>query len=486
MTGRAIFPVPQDLRCLACNAALTAADVVDGDYRCPSCGADVGHLDLAANGAVRGIFGWLHRPGDLLAGRYRVRGFLGKGGFAATYLVLDERLAGKRRAVKEIPQLFFNESEAEILARVHHPAIPDIIDRFSDDGMVYLVLEFGGDRSLEGVRKAEGGRISYARAWPWIDQLCDVLAYLHTQTPPIVHRDLKPANVLLDEADRVMLIDFGIAKSFTPSMTTRTVARSASDGFSPPEQAMGIGTDQRSDVYALGATLYLLLTGIRPPAAHERVAGADVISPRQRVPDLPAGVEATILRALELSVARRHASIADFRAALAGSSDGAGGAATADVAPRTVLLGSTPAVSRAAASPLRAKTASALTRGRAVLLAAVAGAVVSAGAAAWWLTQREAERPAAASPAAQPAPLPAGKADARTPDAPAPDPDTSSALEELRKNRQPETPPAPEPQQPQAGGDVKSNATQPAHPQQPRRHKKTTRPPADNQWIFVR
>ncbi len=491
MTGRAIFPVPQDLRCMACNAALAAAEIVDNGYRCPQCSADVGHLDLAANGAVRGVFGWLHQPGDLLAGRYRVRGFLGKGGFAATYRVHDERLAGKRRAVKEIPQLFFNESEAEILARVHHPAVPDIIDRFSDDGMVYLVLEFGGERSLEEVRKAEGGKLPYARVWPWIDQLCDVLGYLHAQRPPIVHRDLKPANVLLDEADRVMLIDFGIAKSFTPSITTRTVARSASDGFSPPEQAMGIGTDQRSDVYALGATLYLLLTGIRPPAAHERVAGADVIPPGQYAPGLPAAVEATILRALQLSMARRHAGIAEFRAALAGSSDSADTAATAAAAPRTVPLGRTAAGDRAPSPGALASGTSALTRSRILLLAAAVAGILSVGGGAWWLMRHEAERPAVAPLVAPPAPLPAKKEEARTPTpAPAPDPDTTSALEELMKNRQPEAPPAPDPVPPPAppagGGGVQQGAPPPAHPQQPRRPKKATTSPADQKWIFVK
>jgi serine/threonine-protein kinase len=108
-------------------------------------------------------------------------------------------------------------------------------------------------------------------------QLCEVLTYLHTREPPIIHRDLKPENILLDEHERIMLIDFGIAKQSVASELTRTLGRAASHGFSPPEQAMGTGTDQRSDIYSLAATIYFVLTGVVPPAAHERVSGHELV-----------------------------------------------------------------------------------------------------------------------------------------------------------------------------------------------------------------
>src|SRR4029077_6798702 len=118
----------------------------------------------------------------------------------------------------------------------------------------------------------------------WMRQLCDVLSYLHELDPPVVHRDLKPENILLDERDRIMLIDFGIAKASGDFAVTRTVARSSSHGFSPPEQVLGAGTDERSDVYSLGATMYALLTGKAPPPAHERVAGSELAPPRSLAP----------------------------------------------------------------------------------------------------------------------------------------------------------------------------------------------------------
>jgi serine/threonine-protein kinase len=411
------FPVPEGLRCGACNKAPTTAQIAESDYRCPGCGADLGHLDLAPNGMVRGVLGWLRQPGDVLVGRYRVRGFLGKGGFAATYLVEDQRLSGKRRAVKEIPEIFFDERETEILARIQHPAVPDITDRFAADGMVYLVLEFGGERTLEGVRDAEGGRVPLVRLRPWIDQLCDVLGYLHAQTPPIVHRDLKPANVLLDERDRVMLIDFGIAKEAAPDAATRTIARSASHGFSPPEQVMGTGTDQRSDVYALGATIYVLLTGEIPPAAHERVAGSDLVAPRQLVPELPQAIEDAILRALELNVARRHPTIDAFRSALASAPAASPARKGASAAPRTVMIGDTPPVATAApaAGPATVAPVAAVPAPRrqtgippAALIAAGVLLLALVAAAAFWATRGEdeaAEPPVAATPAPSQAPL---------------------------------------------------------------------------------
>ncbi len=339
MTSPLLAPMPDRIACASCGADISTAQVVAArDYNCNTCHAELAHLDLAPNGMVRSVLGWLRAPGDVLHERYRIRGFLGKGGFAATYLVEDQRLNGKRRAAKEIPEIFFDERETEILSRIQHPCVPDITDRFTADGMVYLVLEFGGDRTLETVRIAEGGRVAQAKLRPWIDQLCDALAYLHAQSPPIVHRDLKPANILLDEADRVMLIDFGIAKEATPDMLTRTIARSASHGFSPPEQVLGTGTDQRSDVYALGATMYALLTGVVPPPAHERVAGVDIVPPRQIAPEIPRPVEEAILRALELNVAKRQATIGEFRRGLGAAELSGPQAVRTTAAPRTVAI----------------------------------------------------------------------------------------------------------------------------------------------------
>ena len=278
-----------------------------------ACTLELAHLELTPTGNVRQVIGWLRAAGDVLAERYEIRSFLGRGGFAVTYLAEDLRLKGKSRAIKEIPRIFYDEFETELLARLRHPSIPDVIDHFETNEMKYLVLEFGGSRTLEGVRRdSAGGLVPWPELAIWIRQLVDVLTYLHRQDPPVVHRDLKPANVLLDDGGRIMLIDFGIAKQVKESSATRTIARSATEGFSPPEQQMGTGTDERSDVYALAATVYALVTGQIPPPAHERVAGRALPDPRKLVPSLPLSVATALTSAMELNLNRRPGSIAEF------------------------------------------------------------------------------------------------------------------------------------------------------------------------------
>jgi len=309
--------IPADRICPKCQTPNEGSALEQRQYRCAGCALELAHLDMAANGAVRGVFGWVLHPGTLVRERYRVAGVLGKGGFGVTYLVDDIHLAGKRRALKEIPELLFDEYETRLLGRLNHPAVPDIIDRFDIDGTVYLVLEFGGSRTLRIELERQGGRIPVFLLLPWIEQVCAALVYLHSQDPPIVHRDLKPENILLDDADRVMLIDFGIAKETTEQGVTRTLGRAVTHGFSPPEQVLGTGTDARSDVYALGAILYCAITGRVPPAAHERITGTVLERPSRFFPDLPPLLDAAICQALELNLHKRQQSVAELAHCLA-------------------------------------------------------------------------------------------------------------------------------------------------------------------------
>ncbi len=333
--------------CPRCQTANEIPALVRREYRCGGCGLELAHLDMAANGAVRGVFGWLLDLGSVVSERYRITGVLGKGGFGVTYLVEDLRLAGKRRALKEIPALLFDAYETNLLGRLNHPAIPDITDRLEQGGMVYLVLEFGGSRTLKSEQDRLGGQIPVFLLLPWVEQVCDALVYLHSQDPPIIHRDLKPDNILLDDNDRVMLIDFGIAKETGGEAVTRTIGRAVTHGFSPPEQVLGTGTDVRSDVYALGAILYAAITGKVPPPAHERVTGTALEPPASLVPEIPALLDATIRQALGLNLHARPQSVEELARTLALVRSGGTGERTVFVSdPRTLTatLGTHPEV----------------------------------------------------------------------------------------------------------------------------------------------
>lgn len=317
--------------CPHCGKALDEPALKQKEYCCPACDAEVAHRDIGPNGQVRGVIAYLKGVGDLLNDRYRIERILGKGGFAATYLAVDLKIEGKRRAVKEIPELLFDAGEVELLALLRHPAIPDVMDRFSSEGMIYLVLQFGGSATLASRCKKLGGRVPLATALPWMRQLCEILAYLHSQTPPVIHRDLKPENVLLDDHNNIMLIDFGIAKVADPAAATRMLGRACSHGFSPPEQVLGLGTEVKSDIYSWGATCYYLLTGQVPPAAHERLAGRELQPPTALVPGLPPELDKILLSSLHLNIDQRPAGTHELISMLQTLEGG-----SASVSPQTV------------------------------------------------------------------------------------------------------------------------------------------------------
>jgi serine/threonine-protein kinase len=386
--------------CPKCETQNLEHEVIANQYRCVKCGYELAHLDLTPTGGVRGVFGWMKEAGEVIAERYRIRTVLGRGGFGATYLVEDQRVNGKRWALKEIPEMLFDEFEVSLLSHLDHPAIPIIVDRFTSDGMVYLVLKFGGNRTLQSECRSQQ-RIPYPRLKPWALQLGDVLRYLHNLTPPVIHRDLKPENVLLDDADRVMLIDFGIAKESLPASMTRTLGRAASHGYSPPEQVLGTGTDQRSDIYSFAATLYFALTGQTPAAAHERVAGKALLPPADSAPELPATVNAILLKALSLNINERPQRIEDVLAVLqTGRAELAG---EIDMTGKTVAIGSlsfgpmshTAGVSSVPLESARSAAASGQGKKLAWLGGSVAALLLIAGGVYW--SQRAEETPPAPS-----------------------------------------------------------------------------------------
>jgi hypothetical protein len=207
------------------------------------------------------------KVGDVVGGRYRIMSVLGSGGMATVYLAEDLKLSGKRWAVKEIKQNAQLEHEflveAEMLARLNHPNLPEIVDYFPGDryGFSYLVTDYIDGETLLQRFERQGRRMPASQAVDYALQLCDVFHYLHSQRPePIIYRDVKPANLMIDTQERIRLIDFGIARSFKIGQAADTV-RIGTIGFAAPEQFEGKQTDARTDLFGLGALLYFLLSG---------------------------------------------------------------------------------------------------------------------------------------------------------------------------------------------------------------------------------
>ena len=210
------------------------------------------------------------QPGYVLLDRYLIQEVIGVGGMGSVYRARDLHFQNviKLVAVKEminsspdpivrqtIVQNF--EREANILAALNHPSIPKIFDFFSHDERSYLVLEFVHGKDLEALLNERDDFFPEEQIIGWAVELCDVLQYLHLHKPePIIFRDMKPSNVMVNQQGHIVLVDFGIAKSFRTGQKGTMIG---TEGYSPPEQYRGEATPL-ADIYALGATLHHALT----------------------------------------------------------------------------------------------------------------------------------------------------------------------------------------------------------------------------------
>ena len=261
--------------------------------------------------------------------RYAVERQIGAGGMGAVYVATDRRF-GSTVALKET---FFDdaamrkafEREARLLNRLRHPALPRVSDHFEESDGQFLVMEYIAGSDLSQMLKERNGSGFPARqVLGWADQLLDALDYLHTQEPSVIHRDIKPQNLKLTARDQIVLLDFGLAKG-TPLQTRVTNTASLfgySFNYAPIEQMQGAGTDPRSDLYSLGATLYHLLTGTTPPDALTRATAVldgdpDPLRPAgETAAHVSSEVSDVLSRSMSLSAARRFSSAEEMRAAL--------------------------------------------------------------------------------------------------------------------------------------------------------------------------
>lgn len=261
-------------------------------------------------------------PGTLLH-HYHVLNVIGHGGFGAVYEAEVIQRPHIHVALKESldPESITGfRDEFSLLQQLRHDHLPRYYEMFEADDNGYLVMEMIPGQSLADVLSLQNGPLYEAQVLGYALQLCDVLHYLHTLEPSLIHRDIKPANVRITPAGLVKLVDFGLLKQGDGA--TRSSRRGLTPDYAPPEQ-WGMDnqhTDQRSDVYSLGATLYHLLTGQRPPSAANRLARSTdpLLAPQQYNPRLSAHVTGAIVRAMALRREARFGSMVEFKLALLG------------------------------------------------------------------------------------------------------------------------------------------------------------------------
>jgi eukaryotic-like serine/threonine-protein kinase len=219
-------------------------------------------------------------PETILQSRYRIVRQLGQGGMGAVYEAVDTRLdttvALKETLLTDEKLRKQFEREARLLARLHHQALPRVSDHFNEGEGQFLVMQYIAGDDLAEMLAHQNRPFSPDVVLRWGDQLCDALDYLHTQDPQIIHRDIKPQNLKLTGRGQIVLLDFGLAKGSVGPLTAVTTSASIfgyTPNYAPLEQVQGLGTDARSDLYSLAATLYHLITNVKPPDALSR-AGA--------------------------------------------------------------------------------------------------------------------------------------------------------------------------------------------------------------------
>jgi serine/threonine protein kinase len=266
-------------------------------------------------------------PGTLMCGRYRVVSRLGKGGMGCVYIVQDEHFEARPlRSMKEmIPRLDDRQQhqyqqrrqrmvsfkrEADVLETLRHPNIPRVYDSFTEFRRAYLVLDYIEGEDLEQVLDRTNGFLSPQVVGSWMIQLCRIVEYLHYHKPPIIFRDLKPSNVILTPDQRIILIDFGIAKVFLADEQQTNVG---TQGYAAREQYAG-EAEIRSDIYAFGSMMHHLLTKTDPRfhlpfSFRER-------SPRTINPSMSEELERVIMRCLEDDRSKRYQSVSALREAL--------------------------------------------------------------------------------------------------------------------------------------------------------------------------
>lgn len=269
---------------------------------------------------------WLQRVDAALGERFEILGLLGKGGAGRVYRVRNRRL-DRLEALKVLTEEADDRSpfarrftqEARLAASLRHPNLVAVFDSGDSGGVLWFTMELVEGSSLADVLDASG-TLAPEDAVAVTLPILNALSYIHERG--IVHRDIKPSNIMLDASGTPRLTDFGVAKTVDGARKTATGALLGTPAYLAPEQFVGGQVDGRTDVYALGVTLYELLTGALPFAGENPLqimvtrlsTNPEPVTARR--PDLDPALAAAVTRALERDAAERFASAAEMKAAL--------------------------------------------------------------------------------------------------------------------------------------------------------------------------
>jgi serine/threonine protein kinase len=299
------------------------------EQSCPNCGKpyQIGDEVCRYCGLVFPFSTVVIPPGHTLQGRYEVQELIHTGGMGYIYLAKDKRLYDRLCIVKQVRESIKSdihqkklEEEALSMTKLANPNIAMILDHFVEGGYYFLVVERIVGKTLGEVYKERHGQFAEKEVLGWAITICDVVSYLHSKG--VLHRDISPDNIMLTDDNTIKFIDFGTSHEFRYFGPGGTVGI-GKYGYTPPEQWRG-KPEQRSDIFALGATLYYLLTGFLP-LSHAYVTGQSpqkedfnpVYPPiRTKNPGVSPKLEAVLQKALQLDINNRFASAAEFGQAL--------------------------------------------------------------------------------------------------------------------------------------------------------------------------
>lgn len=267
----------------------------------------------------------MFEAGMIIQNRYEIVEVIGSGGMSVVYKAMDHVL-NRYVAMKVLKPEFSDDKsfvskfrmEAQSAAGLNHPNIVNVFDVGEEGGYYYIVMEL-----VEGITLKEyiqqNGRILYATALDFIIQICSGIEVAHEHHT--IHRDIKPQNIIVSKNGTLKVTDFGIAKAATSNTIASTAMGSVH--YISPEQARGGFSDERSDIYSLGITLYEMLTGRVPFEGENNVTVAlmhiqsEIIPPREYYPDIPIGLEKIVLKATQKRPEQRYlttnAMLADLR-----------------------------------------------------------------------------------------------------------------------------------------------------------------------------